>query len=76
MLVRIRGNDTLLAVLIFFTLVILIGFPIVWLGPIFRNLFLFYSILVGAGLFLVAYALSHVLSRLVIERRLTTRLVS
>jgi hypothetical protein len=67
---------TLLAVLIFFTIVIVYGLAGVWLPQILHNLFLFYSILLGAVLFFVAYALSHVLSRLATERKLLVRLVS
>jgi hypothetical protein len=75
-LVRIKDNGTLLAVLIFFTLVIFVGLATVWLSLILHNLFLFYSLLLGAVLFLVAYALSHVLSRLATERKLSVRIVS
>lgn len=75
-MVRIKDNITLLAVLIFFAFVIVVGLATVWLSPILHNLFLFYTILLGAVLFLVAYALSHALSRLAPERKLLVRLVS
>jgi hypothetical protein len=75
-LVRIRDNGALLAILIFFTIIMVYGLAGVWLPPILHNIFLFYSILLGAVLFLVAYALSHVLSRLASERKLSVRIVS
>ena len=75
-MVRIRDNGALLAVLIFFTIIIVYGLAGVWLPPILHNIFLFYSILLGAVLFLFAYALSHVLSRLATERKLSVRIVS
>jgi hypothetical protein len=74
--VKVGHNPALLAVLIFFTLVIVIGLGPFWIQLIFRNLFLFYTILVGSGLFLLAYVLSHFLSKLAAERRLLVRLVS
>lgn len=75
-MVRIKDNDTLLAVLVFFTLVIVVGLASIWLSLILRNIFLFYSILLGAGLFIAAYVLSHVLSRLATEKKLLVRIVS
>jgi hypothetical protein len=75
-LVKIKDNDALLAVLIFFTLVIVVGLATLWLSLILHNVFLVYSILLGAGLFIVAFALSHFLSRLATERKLLVRLVS
>ena len=66
----------LLVVLIFLTLVVVVIVLILGLGLFRRDPFLFYSALVGAGLFLVVYTLSHALSRLVIEGRLSVRLIS
>lgn len=74
-LVKIKDNGTLLAVLIFFTIVIVVGLAGIWLPPILHNIFLFYSILLGTGLFIVVYALSHVLSRLATEKKLLIRIV-
>jgi hypothetical protein len=74
--VRIKDNETLLAVLIFFTIVIVVGLGDIWIGVIVQNIFLFYTILLGTALFIIVYALSHVLSGLAAEKRLLVRIVS
>jgi hypothetical protein len=75
-LVKIKHNAELLAVLVFFTIIIVVGLGRFWLRFILINLFLFYSVLLGAGLFFSAYFLSHILSKLAVERRVALKLVS
>ena len=73
-MVGIKHNELLLAVLIFLTFVVVIGLARVWVSLVLHNIFLFYSIILGAVLLTAVFALSHALSRLLTQRKLLFRI--
>lgn len=73
-MVGVKHNEVLLAVLIFLTFVIVVGLARLWVSLILHNIFLSYSIVLGAALLTSVYTLSHFFSHFFTERKLFVRL--